>query len=51
MSNIPGTACGAVSNATAGTVIPPVMSARLTTAKSHSIRYGKVEIRAKIPTG
>ncbi|GJJ14723.1 hypothetical protein Clacol_008990 [Clathrus columnatus] len=49
--NFEGTACGAVSNATTETVINPVMSARITTAKSHSIRYGKVEIRAKIPTG
>ncbi|KAI0771445.1 concanavalin A-like lectin/glucanase [Irpex lacteus] len=45
------TACGAVSNATSGTVIPPVMSARLTTKNSHHITYGKVEIRAKLPVG
>ncbi|KAF8521627.1 glycoside hydrolase family 16 protein [Hysterangium stoloniferum] len=49
--NSDGSGCGAVSNETAGTIINPVMSARITTQKSHSIRYGKVEIRAKIPTG
>ncbi|KAI6115070.1 glycoside hydrolase family 16 protein [Pisolithus croceorrhizus] len=44
-------ACGAVSNSTAGTVIPPVQSARITTRYSTSIRYGRVEVRAKIPRG
>ncbi|EMD36047.1 glycoside hydrolase family 16 protein [Gelatoporia subvermispora B] len=44
-------ACGAVANETLGTVINPVMSARLTTQRSHSIRYGKVEVVAKIPRG
>jgi len=43
--------CSAVSNRTAGTVINPVQSARLTTLKSASIRYGRVEIRAKMPNG
>lgn len=43
--------CSAVSNSTAGTVINPVQSARLTTQKSASIRYGRVEIRAKMPNG
>ena len=43
--------CGAVSNITAGTVINPVMSARITTKQSHHIQYGKVEIRAKLPRG
>ncbi|KAF8589547.1 glycoside hydrolase family 16 protein [Ramaria rubella] len=43
--------CGAVSNATAGTVINPVMSARITTQFSVNITYGKVEIRAKLPKG
>ncbi|KAI0338483.1 concanavalin A-like lectin/glucanase [Trametopsis cervina] len=45
------TACSAISNATSGTVINPVMSARLTTKNSHHIQYGKVEIVAKLPTG
>ncbi|PPQ99378.1 hypothetical protein CVT24_009208 [Panaeolus cyanescens] len=44
-------ACSAVSNITAGTIINPVQSARLTTRKTASIRYGRVEVRAKIPTG
>ncbi|OBZ73352.1 Beta-1,3-glucan-binding protein [Grifola frondosa] len=43
------TACGAVSNSTAGTVINPVMSARISTRNSYSLQYGKVEIRAKLP--
>ncbi|KAF8589550.1 glycoside hydrolase family 16 protein [Ramaria rubella] len=51
VDNFEGTACGAVSNETTGTVINPVMSGRLTTRLSHSIRYGKVEIRAKAPKG
>jgi beta-glucanase (GH16 family) len=45
------TACGVVSNSTAGIVINPVQSARLTTRKSLSIQFGKVEVRAKIPRG
>ena len=44
-------ACSAVSNATTGQVINPVRSAKLTTRKSASIKYGRVEVRAKIPTG
>ncbi|KAJ7583872.1 GH16 beta-1,3-glucan recognition protein [Mycena floridula] len=44
-------ACSAVSNATTGHIINPVQSARLSTRKTASIRYGKVEVRAKIPTG
>ncbi|KDR73819.1 hypothetical protein GALMADRAFT_125114 [Galerina marginata CBS 339.88] len=43
--------CSAVSNATAGTVINPVQSARLTTKNTASIRYGRVEIKAKMPNG
>ncbi|CAH1261309.1 KREMEN2 [Branchiostoma lanceolatum] len=31
--------------------LPPVLSARLTTANSFSFRYGKVEVIAKMPTG
>ncbi|KAF9264998.1 glycoside hydrolase family 16 protein [Marasmius fiardii PR-910] len=44
-------ACSAYSNATEGKIINPVQSARLSTRKSASIKYGKVEVRAKIPTG
>ncbi|KAK0213777.1 GH16 beta-1,3-glucan recognition protein [Armillaria fumosa] len=44
-------ACSAVSNSTTGQIINPVQSARLSTRSSANIRYGKVEVRAKIPTG
>jgi len=44
-------ACSAVSNATAGSVINPVQSARINTLKTASIRSGRVEIRAKLPVG
>jgi beta-glucanase (GH16 family) len=40
-----------VSNATTGTVINPAMSARISTKGKRSIRYGKVEVRAKLPQG
>ena len=43
--------CSAVSNSTAGTVINPVQSARITTQKSASIKFGRVEIKAKMPNG
>ena len=45
------TACGVVSNSTAGTVINPVMSSRLTTKGRKNIQYGRVEVRAKLPRG
>lgn len=45
------THCGAVSNSTLKAVINPVQSARITTKFSHSIRYGRVEIRARLPRG
>lgn len=44
-------ACSKVSNATSGAVINPVQSARLSTIKSASIRFGRVEVRAKLPHG
>lgn len=44
--------CAAASNASTGTVIPPVQSARINTKiRGKSIRYGKVEITARMPTG
>lgn len=43
--------CTAVSSAQAGTVINPVMSGRINTRGKKSIRYGKVEVRAKLPQG
>ncbi|KAI1782034.1 concanavalin A-like lectin/glucanase [Ganoderma leucocontextum] len=45
------TNCGAVSNSTANAVIPPVMSARIHTKNHYSIKYGRVEISAKLPRG
>ncbi|KAK9477003.1 concanavalin A-like lectin/glucanase domain-containing protein [Lipomyces japonicus] len=44
-------ACSIRSNSTAGTMIPPIQSARLTTINTASITYGKVEVRAKLPKG
>lgn len=44
-------ACSAVSNATSGQIINPVQSARLSTRKTANIKYGRIEVRAKIPQG
>ncbi len=33
------------------TVVPPVKSARISTKGHYSIAYGRVEVRAKLPTG
>lgn len=44
-------ACSAVSNRTAGAVINPVQSARINTKGKSSIKFGRVEIRAKMPNG
>ncbi|XP_076673603.1 beta-1,3-glucan-binding protein isoform X2 [Andrena cerasifolii] len=38
-------------NATSFNILPPVISARLTTKESFNFRYGKIEIRAKFPEG
>lgn len=43
--------CSIRSNKTAGTVINPVRSARLTTKGKKSITFGKVEVVAKMPKG
>lgn len=43
--------CQITSNSTIGTIIPPIQSARLTTNGTFSLKYGRVEIRAKMPTG
>lgn len=43
--------CAAVSNSTKGTVLPPVQSARLTTRGTRSIRYGRIEVRARLSKG
>ncbi|KAF2820257.1 concanavalin A-like lectin/glucanase [Ophiobolus disseminans] len=44
-------ACGVRSNKTLGTIIPPVRSARLTTKGKKGIKYGRVEIVAKMAKG
>ncbi|KZV89657.1 concanavalin A-like lectin/glucanase [Exidia glandulosa HHB12029] len=43
--------CWVYSNSSAGTVINPVQSARLSTRLSKSIKYGRVEVRARMPRG
>lgn len=43
--------CSIRSNDTTGNLIPPVRSARLTTAGKKTIKYGKVEVTAKFPKG
>ncbi|EWC46093.1 hypothetical protein DRE_04667 [Drechslerella stenobrocha 248] len=45
------TSCAVHSNLTMGTIINPVRSARLTTRLSKSIKYGRVEVVAKLPKG
>ncbi|KIM48972.1 glycoside hydrolase family 16 protein [Hebeloma cylindrosporum] len=44
-------ACSAVSNSTSRQIINPIQSAWLTTCKTASIKYGRIEVKAKIPTG
>ena len=43
--------CSIRSNKTAGTIIPPVRSARLTTKGKKTMKYGRVEVTAKMPKG
>jgi len=43
--------CAVTSNSTYGTMLPPVRSARLTTAGKKTIKYGRVEVVAKLPKG
>ncbi|KAJ3034943.1 hypothetical protein HDV00_004521 [Rhizophlyctis rosea] len=45
--------CVISSNSTNSTmgILPPIQSARLTTKNSVSIKYGKVEVRARMPRG
>ncbi|KAJ9143842.1 Glycoside hydrolase family 16 protein [Pleurostoma richardsiae] len=45
------TQCSIKSDPKAGSMIPPVRSARLTTKGTKSIRYGRVEVVAKLPQG
>ena len=44
-------ACSVQSNQLLGTVINPVQSARITTQGKKSIKFGKVQVRAKLPRG
>lgn len=43
--------CVAIRNITAGTYLPPIQSARINTRNSHAIKYGRVEVTAKMPVG
>lgn len=43
--------CWILSNSTTGVILPPVQSARLNTKLSASLKYGKIEVRAKMPKG
>jgi beta-glucanase (GH16 family) len=43
--------CSVRSNVTAGTIINPVRSARLSTKGKKTLRYGKIEVVAKMPRG
>jgi beta-glucanase (GH16 family) len=45
------TDCAIRSNSTAGTIINPVRSARLTTKGKKTITYGRIEVVAKLPAG
>ncbi|KAH9950815.1 concanavalin A-like lectin/glucanase domain-containing protein [Amylocystis lapponica] len=45
------TACSVTSSNDSGIVVNPVQSARISTQKSYSIQYGRVEVRAKLPRG
>jgi len=44
-------ACSAISNSTTGMIINPVQTARLTTRHSASIKFGRVDVVAKLPLG
>jgi hypothetical protein len=43
--------CSVRSNSSTGPIIPPVRSARLTTQGKKTIKYGRVEVVAKMPKG
>ncbi|KLO19430.1 concanavalin A-like lectin/glucanase [Schizopora paradoxa] len=50
-TNVNLTTCSATSNYTTQKVVNPVQSARISTKFSHSITYGRVEVRARLPRG
>ena len=43
--------CAVASNLTTGVVLPPIQSARLMTNFSRTIKYGRVEVKARMPQG
>jgi len=43
--------CVAITNLTSGQIVNPVQSARLNTIKKGVIKYGRVEVTAKLPVG
>lgn len=43
--------CVATTNTTNGTIIPPVKSGRINTKKGANIKFGRVEVVAKMPQG
>ncbi|CZS98780.1 hypothetical protein WAI453_001825 [Rhynchosporium graminicola] len=43
--------CVAQTNLTTGSIVPPVLSGRINTKKGATIRYGRVEVTAKLPEG
>jgi beta-glucanase (GH16 family) len=43
--------CVAVSNSSTNSIVNPVQSARLVTRGKVSIKYGKVEVTARMPLG
>ncbi|KAG6855632.1 hypothetical protein H0H87_012827 [Tephrocybe sp. NHM501043] len=46
-----GTLCRAITNAAAGTVVNPVLSGRITTRGKVGMKYGRVEVVAKVARG
>ena len=43
--------CVSTTNTTNGTIVQPVRSGRINTKKGATIKYGRVEVDAKLPTG
>lgn len=43
--------CVAVTNTTNGTIVNPVKSGRISTRSSKSIKYGRIEVEAQLPSG
>ncbi len=43
--------CLAATNTTNGTIVPPVRSGRISTRNGASIKYGRVEVTAQLPSG